>query len=353
MGDSPVFGRCDFCNRTFERRGGPGRPRDYCGETCQRKAQRQRDRERARTRSCAPPAVLRSVADIADDLRLSAGQLPYHGADKEPLAVGLARAEQITRAAVSYRAAVVRQALRDGETWESVAASADVSVRTAHARWSEPRIRRLLTVPLPPLPAPRGSGMSAEPSGAPQPGEVIARPPRERLRAALSALRRTSCLTVVAAARQALLPADQVQRVLTGEAGCTWPVLHMLVTVLGGDATEFRWAWERAYRALPDARPSGGHAVGELAAALRGLYLAAGRPDLSQLCAGTPLPPEQAAAVLRGTHAPDWATTVSLATRLAAAPLELRPLWEDVHYSVLAARHAFPAGGLPRTPADT
>ncbi len=52
--------------------------------------------------------------------------------------------------------------------------------------------------------------------------------------------------------------------------------------------------------------------------------------------------------MLAGDLVPDWPVIACLVSRLGAAPSDIRPLWEDMHYAALVGCLEFPAQGMPR-----
>jgi transcriptional regulator with XRE-family HTH domain len=262
----------------------------------------------------------------------------------------------LTKEMVYYTAAAVHDARATGKDWEAVSAAAGVSVTTARERWSERRVRRLLTrrtrqqTSLPPpltgarLPPESYAGHPDDGSKAPAPAGRAS----QKLAAALSHLQRRSGMTIHEAAQQADLSPSYVSRVLAGERVPGWPVVHMLATILGGKATELRVLWESAQGMAYPSRQDVHGAAQRLQDALRGLYLAAACPDL-QSVSSLELSAQTAEEALGGEVVPDWSTTSALVTRLGGHPASIRPLWEEVHYAFLTSHDVFPDGGLPRS----
>ncbi|MEV0281151.1 helix-turn-helix transcriptional regulator [Streptomyces sp. NPDC050610] len=346
----PQYARCAFCGTRFPQRAGPGRRKEYCDAPCRRRAQRVRDGHRVLVPS---PARLWGQG-IAEDLQLLATRLACaESGPRASLRVLLRMSDQLEDELACYRAAAVHDARGGGSAWEDIAAAAGVSAQTARARWGEAKVRRLLArraherEPSPPRahrrPAPPDRGQAGGPdAGAPVP--VL---PTRALGAALSHLQRLSGVSVTEAARQADLSPSYVSRILTGERVPAWPVVHMLVTILGGKAPELRILWESAQGVRRLSRQSVTAAAAALHTALRGLFLAAACPAVEELCAGTDLTPDLARDVLAGDHIPDWPVVARLVSRLGAPPSGIRPLWEDVHYAALVASLEFPAQGVP------
>ncbi|KAK1184401.1 hypothetical protein B7755_043680 [Streptomyces sp. NBS 14/10] len=294
---------------------------------------------------------------MADDGLVLAARLADAEREKVPLAELLAHADRLSANVACYVAAAVQDARAEGTGWAAVARAAGVSVETARVRWNERKVKRLLArrdqrrpAPLkrtePPRSAPGGaSPQSPVPEGA---GAVGA---RRQLAAALSDLQRTSSVSLQEAARQAELSASYVSRVLAGSRLPAWPVVYMLGTIFGGSAGDLKFLWERAQGVCPPVRQSVAGAATRLQSALRGLYLAAGRPDLRRLAkeGGASLTAETVREVLNGDLIPDWWTVEELVVRMGGDAASIRPLWEDLHYAFLTSRDVFPQGGLPRS----
>ncbi|MFD8381746.1 helix-turn-helix domain-containing protein [Streptomyces sp. NPDC059679] len=352
MGTSAIYARCAQCGRRFRQRTGPGRKKDYCETSCRRRAQRLRDGEAAAAPSAGSCGWGRQVAD--DGLVLAA-RLAEAEREGVPLAELLAHADRLSASVDCYVAAAVQDARAEGTGWAAVAQAAGVSVETARVRWNERKVKRLLArrdqgPPLkhaePPRGAPGGAGRQS-----PVPEVAGTGGARRQLAAALSELQRTSSVTLQEAARQAELSPSYVSRVLTGSRLPAWPVVYMLGTIFGGSAGDLKFLWERAQGVCPPARQSVAAAATRLQSALRGLYLAAGRPDPWRLAkeSGASLSADAVREVLDGDLIPDWWTVEELVVRLGGDAVSIRPLWEDLHYAFLASRDVFPEGGLPRS----
>ena len=355
MGTGAAFARCAQCGGRFRQRTGPGRKKNYCTTSCRRRAQRLRDREAV---AAPPPAVSSGWGrQVADDGLILAARLAEAERKRLPLADLLAHADALSRNAASYMAAAVQDARTAGTGWAAVAQAAGVSVETARAKWNEQRVKRLLArrdrhwpAALRQADPPRGApGALAQEQ--PLPGRTSSMEARLQLAAALTSLQRKSAVTLQEAAHQADLSPSYVSRVLAGSRLPTWPVVYMLATIFQGNAGDLKSLWERAHGACPPRRQSVAGAAARLQSALRGLYLAAGEPDLPCLVEGgrVSLIAETAREVLDGDLIPDWWTVEALVVRMGGDAAFIRPLWEDLHYVFLASRDVFPPGGLPRS----
>ncbi|MFE3183078.1 hypothetical protein ACFXKR_19740 [Streptomyces violascens] len=320
---------CVFCERPFVQRTGPGRRRLYCGTRCRRKAQQRRDRLAAALREAAlpPPAVAgerlhQRVAELVD------------GAEQGlPLDRLLALVGRLDGAAEGFVGTVLHQRSASGENWDALAAPAGLSGAAALRRWSRPRVGLLLA---------HDEGLSGERVPLLRAGTSRAEgpdtsPPTAALERALRALATTAEPTL----------ADAVLRESAAMQGApSWAAVSAWVSLLGGRPQDVRLLWEEAVQAAPYPWGPVAAAAGRLAAALRGLRLAAGRPSLAVLESRTGLAAETVQAVLDGVHVPDWPGVAALATALGAAPLRLRPAWDTVRMSFSAAPDHFPAGGI-------
>ncbi|MFD9825076.1 hypothetical protein [Streptomyces violascens] len=330
---------CVFCERPFVQRTGPGRRRLYCGTRCRRKAQQRRDRQAAALREAAltPPAVAgerlhQRVAELVD------------GAEQGlPLDRLLALVGRLDGAAEGFVGTVLHQRSASGENWDAPAAPAGLSGAAALRRWSRARVGLLLAydeglsgerVPLLRTGTSRAEGPDTSPPTA----------ALERALRATAALERA--LRALAATAEPTL-ADTVLRESADTQGApSWAAVSDWVSLLGGRPQDVRLLWEEAVQAAPYPWGPVAAAAGRLAAALRGLRLAAGRPSLAVLESRTGLAAETVQAVLDGVHVPDWPGVAALATALGAAPLRLRPAWDTVRMSFSTAPDHFPAGGI-------
>ncbi|MBC3844684.1 helix-turn-helix transcriptional regulator [Streptacidiphilus sp. 4-A2] len=324
--DDPVsYRQCVLCLKRFTQRSGPGRKRLYCTVACRRRAQRQRDGQRA----VAPLAGADKWGmDLASSIQMLAERLAAAEQSQLGLGARLGYAEQLRVELGYYAAAAVHEARVFGDSWADVALAAGVSADTARERWSEGRVRRLMDRRSSQPARVRGSGgrvggKVVQPRG----GSVLG------LAGALSFLLRRSELTMHEVAQQAGVSASFVSRILTGERVPSWQVAHMLASVLGGDPEDLRFLWESAQGLVGCPRQPLEQAVARLHAAVRGLYLAAGRPDLRRLCSRAQggITADLAQAVLAGACVPDWRATAALAAGLggragAQAAVGGRPL---------------------------
>ncbi|MFE9404701.1 hypothetical protein ACFYNY_23510 [Streptomyces sp. NPDC006530] len=252
-----------------------------------------------------------------------------------PLRVLLGAATEVERQAQRYAAAAVYEAIGAGAGWETVAAAAGMETAQAYSRWSSAKVLRLFR---------------------PSPGENPELPAgqrrwaAERLGAALTQLQDCSQVSLLDAARQADLTPAFTTGVLSGEFMPPWPVVHMLASIFKGEPIELRALWECGQGRVLPSRLSAEGTAGYLAAALRGLHLAAGRPPLEQLAKGG-LSATSVGRILSGHVIPDWPDTAHLVSVLGGRPGDLHGLWQEVHSAVLTLYGAFPPPCEPG-PAD-
>ncbi|MEU4896147.1 helix-turn-helix domain-containing protein [Streptomyces sp. NPDC044780] len=294
---------------------------------------------------------------MAEEGLILAARLAEAERKRMPLADLLAHADALSRNAAFYMAAAVQDARTAGTGWAAVAEAAGVSAETARAKWNEQRVKRLLARRDRHWPAalrqaePLRGALGALAQEQPLPGRSSSMEARLQLAAALTSLQRKSAVTLQEAAHQADLSPSYVSRVLAGSRLPTWPVVYMLATIFQGNAGDLKSLWERAHGACPPRRQSVDGAAARLQSALRGLYLAAGEPDLLSLVkgGGVSLTAEAVQEVLDGDLIPDWWTVEALVVRMGGDAAFIRSLWEDLHYVFLASRDVFPPGGLPRS----
>ncbi|AJE38683.1 hypothetical protein [Streptomyces nodosus] len=265
------------------------------------------------------PSGLRTARDLA----ALSGRLFAAQRLQLPLRTRLALLETVARQAERCAAAAVYETRQAGASWEEIAAAAGTTATQASALWDTPALRVLF------------------PPRQPQTDRQAA---AQRLADALAYLQCSSGVSVDQAAEQAGLEVPYLLQVLDGGSVPAWPEVYTLVTVFGGAAEELRVLWESARGAVhPPVLPPQG-AAGYLAAALRGQYLAAGSPALSQLSGRALLPSACIGQVLAGHHAPPWPATARLVRALGGRSEDIEPLWQ----AVLQAATALDGPQLPQ-----
>ncbi|MFE4622687.1 helix-turn-helix domain-containing protein [Streptomyces mirabilis] len=350
-GTIPRYDICRYCQERFAQSDGPGRKKEYCSIACRQKAQRDRDgRLGQRPARSAHPLGRR----IAEDLQALSAALLEAEYDGRPLKELLRCAGDVAREVEYYTAAAVHDARTKGADWEQVAAAAQVSAATARTRWTESRVQERLKR--------RATGRAAvrQTATLPAPGmdaeedRLLAQAAERasaKLASALSYLHRASELTIREVAEQTSLSPSYVSRILSGERTPTWPVVRTLVDLFDGDPAELAVLYESAHGLGPRPRHAIPDAVARLQAALRGLHLAAGRPQFGAVRRASRgvLSTQAIREILEGEMVPGWEQTSALVTALGGGPADVRPLWEAIHYAFLFCLDPVPEG-FPQLP---
>ncbi|MFJ3799968.1 hypothetical protein ACIPSJ_27265 [Streptomyces sp. NPDC090088] len=246
---------------------------------------------------------------MARDLAALAGRLLVAEQMQLPLGTRLALTDGILRQMDRYTASAVHEARQAGAGWEDVAAAARLTAAQAGARWDTPALRVLFP-----------SLQAAERPRAMQ----------QHLADALAYLQIGSGVSVDEAAERAGLQMPYVLQVLEGVCVPSWPELYTLACVFDGRPEDLRVLWESALGSVHPPRLPAQGAAGYLAAALRGLHLAAGSPTMRRLSKQALLPPECLTEVLEGRHTPPWNTTARLVRALGGRVEDAEPLWQAV-----------------------
>ncbi|MFJ3421828.1 hypothetical protein ACIPN8_36415 [Streptomyces sp. NPDC086082] len=245
---------------------------------------------------------------MARDLAALAGRLVVAERMQLPLRARLSLLDGALRQAERYTASAVHEARQAGASWDDVAQAARTTAAQAGAWWDTPALRALF----PPL-------------------ETTDRYRAvQRLADALAYLQARSGVSVDEAAERSGLRLPYLLQALAGKCVPTWPEVYTLACVFTGSAEDLRVLWESADGAVRPARLPARGAAGYLAAALRGLHLAAGFPTLRQLSSRALLPPECLSGILAGRHTPPWAATARLVRALGGSIEDIEPLWQAV-----------------------
>ncbi|GAA3798115.1 hypothetical protein GCM10022403_034970 [Streptomyces coacervatus] len=335
-GTSPRYDSCRYCQERFTQRSGPGRKREYCSIDCRRKEQRKRDGRLERQEHSALPLGRR----IAEDLQALAAALLEAEYDGRPVKELLRCADEVAREVDYYRAAAVQDARNQGVSWEQVAEAARVSATTARTRWPESRVKERLKRRAGERAAVRQPSAPLMPGPGDTEGKALSQAAERasvKLGSALSYLHRASGLTVREVADQTSLSPSYISRIFSGERTPTWPVVCTLAELFDGDPAELSALFESAHGLVPPGRHAIPDAVARLQAALRGLHLAAGRPQFGVVrrAARGALSTQAISEILGGEMIPGWEQTAALVTALGGWPADVRPLWEAVHYTFL------------------
>ncbi|MEV5283187.1 helix-turn-helix transcriptional regulator [Streptomyces sp. NPDC052811] len=169
--------------------------------------------------------------------------------------------------------------------------------------------------------------------------EFAAQTPPQQLASALSFLQRRTGKPLRQTAADTGISPSHLSRLLAGTRRPSWPVAKNLVTACNGDPFEVRRLWENAHRPttpLPSPTPPAANPAADpeqartqLRDAVRGLYLAANRPDLGRIRVATAnsLTISHIECALAGPHLMGWPVTSRLVFALGGRPADLRPLW--------------------------
>ncbi|MGW8726302.1 helix-turn-helix domain-containing protein [Streptomyces sp. NPDC055808] len=344
---------CPNCSKEFLQPVRPGRPNTYCSAKCTAEG---------RHKAPDPPDHSQHDADLLDiamDFHLIANALLADAYDNAGSAALLAHHAQLTRQLDHLEAVIVGRGRAQGESWEQLSSPRGLSAERLRKKWPASTLKRRLDAyraararpaggPL--LPSPRRPGTDDDSdtasSRAPT-AHLLSHTPLQQLSGALSHLQRLSGKPLKETAAQARISPSHLSRLLAGQRRPSWPVTERLVTACQGDLAEVQVLWEAAHR--PAAQPCPPPPEPSLAArrqfhtAVRGLYLAADRPDLWTVQAATSnsLSINHIARTLSGPHIPDWYTASRLVFALHGRPADFRALWHT------AARTPIPACAAP------
>ncbi|MFK8851416.1 helix-turn-helix domain-containing protein [Streptomyces sp. Ac-502] len=344
---------CACCHKPLTY-GGRGRPPQYCSRSCQR-----RRRPPAQAVQTGPRRV-----EALEAVHRAAGSLLDAEYGGHPDLVRSLEVLLTVRQHLELLDSLTVQQLRaDGTRWETVAEAAGISESTARRKWGRAAARPKNTSAPPPAPAARATmtataalphqrGAPISPPGPPPSAADDNGPPHpapgltslQQFASALSHLQRSSGKVVRDIATDAGVSASYVSRVISGERLPSWSVARRIIVACDGDPTAVRTLWCAARGIAPSAKVTSEDAVGALHAALRGLYLSAGRPDpylVHTQCHGA-LSEEQITDVFDGRYLPDWPVLGRLVLALEGRPDALHPLWNAAHPSPPSPA---PAGG--------
>ncbi|MCF3143770.1 helix-turn-helix domain-containing protein [Streptomyces platensis] len=237
-------------------------------------------------------------------------------------------------------AVAVRQALADGATWKEIAAVMSAAESTLKTHYSLEKVDKMLTTRME-----RGPARTPQTAAHSEPDSATATSVHRLLpgqagyplSCALSYLRRTSENTVGSLAYLTGVSASYIYRITSGERTPTWEVTKRFALACEAEPQDLMFLWNRAHSLETPPARSYTEAVRSLQAALRGLYLAASRPDLPRLGKTAHLTARAAAALLAtSTDAPPtdyhlrWPVVRDLTTALQGDPQAIRPLWEHI-----------------------
>ncbi|MEU6313797.1 helix-turn-helix transcriptional regulator [Streptomyces sp. NPDC047014] len=269
--------------------------------------------------------------------------LHLHRSKHLPLKDVCALAGDVAMDAECLVAVAVDAARSRGEEWSEIAAAAGCSEASARAKWGGSKVARLLSARRPAHvridwdPA----TVSAEVAHPPRQGGRTTVPPAEPrgLGSALRTLYRTARTSLARVSAATGLSGPTVAALLGDRTVASWPEVYALAHALGGDPEDLRHLWDCAAgsRAAPEANEESAR----LAAALRGALLAAGSPQLTNVCPPE-IEPTVIQAALRGRDVPPWSVLHVLLAGLGADPGSFEPLWLAARVAHLSERE----GGL-------
>ncbi|MFI9358629.1 helix-turn-helix domain-containing protein [Streptomyces lydicus] len=264
----------------------------------------------------------------------------YAGEDLPTL---LGRARALAREVDNYSAGAVLDARRQGTNWQRIARAAQISSHTARDRWNEAETERRLTRQLserpthsPRLPLP--SPCLPISKDRPKRSEMMRANHAARLLAnALCFLHEASGLALREVAASMGVSSSYVSRILSAERLPGWAVVQAMMDCFGVDAAMLRHLWEASHGLVSPGRRPIAEAADRLLHCLQGLYTAARRPDLDNLHRSSPGVPAPVTLelILKGICVPDWPQVSALVAALNGSPEDVRPLWEEFHYSWL------------------
>ncbi|MER7850628.1 helix-turn-helix transcriptional regulator [Kitasatospora sp. NPDC096077] len=345
---------CDYCGTTFVPRA-RGRRRRFCTDRC-----RSADHRKTKTPPVDPtPELDLAVVQIAAGLMTSARRLRNVARSADPALGDVAELAIVAEIGKDYEElvnAVVLQARRRNVRWPAVAEILGVSAGTARTRWEEAKAARLLARRRErgrKTARPRGS--SPRSRGSRNRRTAGALDAQDRLASALSHLLRSSGCFMREIAEEAGVSTSYISRAVSGERMPRWDVVASFAQRCGADPEQLRVLWEEA-NGKPTARPffagrpqAHDSAVFQLASAIHGLHLAAGRPTAQFIATHSPhtLTTEKAAIVLASPELSPWPDIEAVVTVLQGPPEVIRPLWECLQ---LAANPEWtPENPLPPT----
>lgn len=353
---------CPNCKRTFSRKKGPGRPKEYCSSACRSAARRKEPPDAAAMAAAHQETIIEvaeSVLAVAHRLKASA----CSGEDSKAL---LELRMRLDRELENFEAAVVQRGRGRAEPWEALAHDLPVSAERLRKRWSAEVLQRRFgnRRPRPADPLPRQTPSAIVPRQRddenlalplpPQPGPNDVddeggrpglRPPQQQLAEALSFLQRQHGRPLRELAAYAHINPSYVSRVLSGNRRPSWPVTAGLVEACGEDPAVFQPLWRLAHGHQIDIRvTTTEQAVTEFHRFLRSLHFAAALPEPGDIAAASDryLATTDVERTLNTRHVPTWPITARLVAALRARPDSIRPLWNAARTlpSATAPRHS-------------
>lgn len=294
---------------------------------------------RCREEALAAPSPESTAADavmIYSAEALNKGASAYlaaaHAAPSSP--VLLAELGKFWVLVQDAEAALVHRGRLQGDSWDSLAGSTDVSKERLRKRWKSlslhHRVQKIKAQA-----AQAAEARTAEPLPAMK-HPVPSQTPGQQLAGALSFLQRKTGQALAGTAAEMEISPSYLSRIVSGQRNPSWQVVQRFGIVCGGHLAELRDLWEAAHRPPDPHLSSRGpapydqvEAREKFHTALRALYLANGCPPPQHIAQLTDdaLTDHHVSAALTGEFLPDWPATSRLILALRGRPAELQPLW--------------------------
>ncbi|TDC03488.1 helix-turn-helix domain-containing protein, partial [Streptomyces sp. 8K308] len=341
------------CGRMVHHDPGPGRPKKYCTEDCRKayhrtaltlRRARAADRRTDQLRQLA--GEHRDLAEQLTDLVNVVSASPQASRD-QPLRTAVL-VDELTQHLSYVKAAAIQQARDRNVPVRAIARTLNTSEATVRRNWPEGYIDRRLESRPPrpridfvkaprttrPLTIPRQrkstSSTTRRKPDAPPPTTATA------LARALSYLQHTAGTSRRQLAQAAGVSPSYISHILSGRRCPSWTITQQITICCGGDPAEIRPLWEAEHRAAKAARRRGAPRPPVAAGleafwfALRGLHLAAWRPDPDAIhdTSDGELTLGDITALLHGTRAPDWHVVQRFVRTLDGDPATIHPLWQ-------------------------
>ncbi|MFD9794208.1 helix-turn-helix domain-containing protein [Streptomyces sp. NPDC059070] len=336
------------CGTPFRQERRQGRPFTYCSPECKASAGR-RNKKPEGTGGSPFDDDLQAVGEDFHQLASNLLAAIHNGASPYDQLWLVARAQ---RSLQDVTALNIARGRARGQTWDQLGVPFRLSGERLRKTWPMSKITRRLDAYRANRAA-RQAGQPAASTAVPSqrrpPVEeadtdsdtatrFAAQTPQQQLAGALSFLQRRTGKPLRQTAAETGISPSHLSRLLTGTRRPSWPVTKNLVAACGGSLHEVRPLWENAHRPTGPSTPTQpaptragdpGHARAQLRDALRGLYLAADRPDLWRIRAATAdaLTISHITHALTSPHLLDWPATSRLVFALGGRPADLRPLW--------------------------
>ncbi|MGP4001378.1 helix-turn-helix domain-containing protein [Streptomyces sp. 8N706] len=330
---------CGYCRRKFKRPKPTGRIPLYCSSKCRSANHRERAQSPARSYDEDVIRISRALLTTAQALAHTA----HHQVPALPLAL-IQHLVAMQRDLDDFRAVAIRQAQSKKATWPQIAKVLNTSPSTLKSNYSAEKVdtvleRRAERGPArkrrPAVPGPRSPARTVTAAGRSRPG-----PPGYALSCALSHLQRgSSGLTARELAVITGVSTSYVYRIMSGERIPSWDVVVAFAHACEAEPDDLVFLWNKAHglhAVPPPTTPTRKEAIHTLQAALRGLHLAAARPEVKQLTGrGHPGLTDSTVTALLHSPAPDahllrWPLVQALTTALQGEPQEIRPLFDRV-----------------------